>query len=144
MEAKDLAWVHRQYALAIILFEIAVETFLQEHLLSICKRTGRTKIEPKGKLREGLSLEQAIDKFSVRELIPAISEILGYNIKESSEYRNWHHNTYQRRNRIIHTGQMACDDQEATLALASSTEFINSVIQATNRVLVEFVPLHAK
>lgn len=130
LNAKEQAYVKKDYSLCIVLCETAFETFLQFKLKEICikKRITNLKTYYRGK-ENSISYKSAIEKGNVKEnlLKGYINFIFTINIEDTDEYKNWDKNSYKKRNDIIHKGFLNFKLKDAQDAFYHTLTFMNFI-----------------
>jgi head-tail adaptor len=71
---------------------------------------------------------EAIEKGSLREVLLAhVSFLCRNNVKEAFQHDAWLHETYAKRNQIVHKGLLGATAEDAQRAFESTIAFINHI-----------------
>lgn len=131
LDAKEQAFISKNYDMSIILIENAFEVFLQSILIECCKAKKVQKLfKGKSKHQKDIDYIEAISNGNVQEdLIKNYLKFLtGRSIAGGREYNAWYSFTYEKRNDIIHKGKHGNTEDAAKKAFESTVNLINAIV----------------
>ncbi|MFT6491129.1 MAG: hypothetical protein ACJAWP_000005 [Porticoccus sp.] len=117
MDAKRQSFYYNNQELSIVLCESAFETFVVQKLLSYCNAKGILEIGTgKGKNRKSIPVGDCVEHKNISELLSAVCEVSGDNVKAGTDHLEWTNHAYNVRNKIIHRGKKGHTKTEAEKA----------------------------
>ncbi|AGK96625.1 hypothetical protein [Clostridium pasteurianum] len=130
LDAKEQAFVKKDYPLCIVLCETAFETFLQYELKKACVKNHIKMLLTYYKRRKKFRpYKLAIENGNVKKdlLTNYLNFIFKVKIESTIEYINWDKNAYKKRNNIIHNGILNFNLKDAENAFTTTMSFIKYI-----------------
>lgn len=121
VDAREKAFVHKDYPLSIVLIETAFETYTKKKLIELCKLRGINTLQTRFH-NQYEPFQDAIESGNIiGDLLKRyLNSILSISIENTSEYRSWKNNAYEKRNKIVHNGYYSYGFTDAELAFNST------------------------
>ena len=120
-EGKRLLENDESFTLAIVVFETALETFVQKYIKDLCSVYSKTKLRYRCK---NVKISEVIEKANIRVLVSeCIPEITG-EIVDNTIVQQWDSDLYKVRNGIVHRGVLRHSREQAEKAYKAMLNMI--------------------
>jgi len=136
LEARELAYLSRNYALSVVVTGTALEVLVAHELQAACERKQITELQVgKKKAPSMKNYRQAIQDGRLREdlLVRFPIALCGVSLKGLPQYGIWLRDAYDPRNEIIHGGRRGAKERDARRASEAVTAFADAIIAALRK-----------
>lgn len=129
VDAREQAFVKKDYCMSIVLIETAFETYLKHVLQFYCAEKGILSLESPFKKGRMINYINAISNSNVKNdiLYNYFVEVVKLRTKDTQEFKNWNRNTYKVRNKIVHNGDNHYGIAEAEEAFVATIKFMEYI-----------------
>ncbi|MGB3366185.1 MAG: hypothetical protein WBA54_01730 [Acidaminobacteraceae bacterium] len=129
VDAREQAFVKKDYSMSIVLIETAFETYLKFIFQKYCFKKNILALESPFEKKCKINYIKAISNSNVKKdiLNNYFVNIIKLETKKTIEFENWNNKAYKRRNEIIHSGKNNYGIIEAEEAFKSTIEFMNFI-----------------
>lgn len=131
IDAREQAFVKRDYCMSIVLIETAFEIFVKNKLQIFCHKNSITKLTSPFNKKMKMEYIKAISKSNIKGNIfdDYFINLLSFDVRKTPEFVEWDSKAYKIRNAIIHSGSSHYGFTEAEQAFKSTISFMNLISQ---------------